>query len=95
MVTTVNDGMAALDAIETSRPDIALLDIGMPGLNGYEVVERARAKVQDTVLMIAISGWGQQADKERAAAAGFDHHLTKPVEPSQLMALLRAAVSSK
>ncbi|MEJ0034720.1 MAG: response regulator [Gammaproteobacteria bacterium] len=88
-VTVANDGTAALAAIETVRPAVALLDIGMPGLDGYEVARRARAMLQDKIVLVAITGWGQQSDKTRASAAGFDHHLTKPVEPDIINALLR------
>jgi PAS domain S-box-containing protein len=83
------DGRAALEAAQVFRPDIALLDIGMPGLNGYEVAQRMREEGWGReVTLIAITGWGQAQDRERALAAGFDHHVTKPVEPERLQALL-------
>jgi CheY-like chemotaxis protein len=85
----VHDGLAALEAAGWFRPDVILLDIGLPKLNGYEVAERIRATALGReVLLIAITGWGQEEDKRRAKEAGFDFHLTKPVEHSVLMKLL-------
>jgi CheY-like chemotaxis protein len=71
------------------RPDIALLDIGLPGLNGYELARRLRqdASTRHTVL-VAVTGWGQQEDLRRSAQAGFDHHLVKPVDPLRLRVML-------
>ena len=90
-VTSVHDGPVALSAFGEIRPDVALLDIGMPGLTGYEVARRIRASYTGASLkLIAITGWGQDIDKERAHAAGFDHHLTKPVDPQRLAELLRS-----
>jgi signal transduction histidine kinase len=89
-VTSVHDGPVALTAFHEIKPDVALLDIGMPGLTGYEVARRMRQSGAGTALtLIAITGWGQDVDKERAFAAGFDHHLTKPVDPHRLVELLR------
>ncbi len=83
------DGAAALELAERIRPDVALLDIGMPGLTGYEVAERIRSEPWGReVLLIAVSGWGQQSDKDRAQMAGFDLHLTKPVDPSEFEQLM-------
>jgi CheY-like chemotaxis protein len=92
LVTVVHDGEAALRAIEDARPDVALLDVGMPALDGYEVAQRVRALLKDSIVLIAITGWGQQSDKDRARAAGFEHHLTKPFDPSVLMTLLADVV---
>jgi CheY-like chemotaxis protein len=67
-----------------------LLDIGMPGLTGYEVARKMRQSAPRMPLtLIAITGWGQDIDKERAYAAGFDHHLTKPVDPRRLVEMLK------
>jgi CheY-like chemotaxis protein len=86
----VHDGPGALAAIASFAPEIALLDIGMPGLNGYEVAQKIREWEPATpVKLIAVTGWGQHSDKARARASGFDHHFTKPVEPERLMDLLR------
>jgi CheY-like chemotaxis protein len=68
---------------------VALLDIGMPRMNGYELAARIRAEPWGRdMLLVAVSGWGQQHDRERAANAGFDVHLTKPADPSQLDGIL-------
>ena len=88
-VELAHDGAAALRAFEQHRPDVALLDIGMPGANGYEVARRIRATPQgEAVLLIAITGWAQDSDRAQSRDAGFDHHLTKPVEPEALIGLL-------
>ncbi len=91
-VDLAHDGAAALQLFAEKRPDVALLDIGMPKTNGYEVAKQIRAKPGgDGVLLIAITGWAQDSDKARSRAAGFDHHLTKPVEPDMLIELLGPA----
>ncbi len=88
-VRIVHDGIAALDTGAAFQPDVALVDIGMPELSGYEVAERARAEPWgQRTLLIAVTGWGQESDKRRALEAGFDHHLTKPVEQEVLEGLL-------
>lgn len=90
-VTSVHDGPVALSVFNQIKPDVALLDIGMPGLTGYEVARKMRQTSAGASLkLIAITGWGQDIDKERAHAAGFDHHLTKPVDPQRLAELLRS-----
>jgi len=88
-VDLAHDGQSALRSFESRRPDVALLDIGMPNSNGYEVARRIRAVPEGRdVLLIAITGWAQDADKIESRAAGFDHHLTKPIEPDALIGLL-------
>jgi PAS domain S-box-containing protein len=91
-VALAHDGDSALRLAEQFRPGLALLDIGMPGMNGYELARRLRTAPwgQKTVLA-ALTGWGQQDDKRRAFEAGFDHHLTKPVEAGTLEAVLAEA----
>ena len=90
-VALAHDGPGALDAAGSFMPDVVLLDIGMPGMNGYEVARRLRARPEGRRLVLAaLTGWGQREDKERALEAGFDHHLTKPVDPQQLEAVLAA-----
>lgn len=94
-VRTVYGGRAAVSAAETFRPDVALLDIGMPELDGYATareIRRQRGGV-DTYL-VAITGWGQQEDKRRALEAGFATHVTKPVNPDLLRDLLRSVVTT-
>lgn len=87
-VETAHDGPAALDVAETFGPDVVLLDIGLPGLDGYEVYRRLRAGGGDRLLIIAITGYGQDSDAERSRRAGFDHHLVKPVDIRQLEELV-------
>jgi len=81
-VRTAYDGLAALQLAEQFRPQIALLDIGMPHLDGYETARRIRDRSWgNSVFLIALTGWGQQQDRLRASDAGFDRHLVKPVDP--------------
>lgn len=89
-VVTAHDGMAAVEAAERFRPQVALLDIGMPRLDGYEVARRIRAQGwgRDMVL-VAVTGWGQARDRDLAREAGFDEHFTKPLDPDQLTRTLR------
>jgi CheY-like chemotaxis protein len=84
-----HDGSAALEAMRVFNPEIVLLDLGMPGMDGYDVARRIRQhrKYKDVVL-IALTGWGQPEDRKRSNEAGFDHHLVKPVEVDALQALL-------
>ena len=86
---TAYDGKSAIEIAESFRPDVLLLDIGMPELNGYEVARRVRALPwgADTTL-VALTGWGQEDDRRRSQEAGFDAHLVKPVDHAQLMELL-------
>jgi len=75
----------ALESLDIFKPDIALLDIGMPGMDGYELARRIRATPRGNgLVLVALTGWGQADDKQRAAEAGFDEHLTKPVDPDLL-----------
>ena len=95
-VTVAYDGQQALESIETLRPEVALLDIGMPGLDGFEVARRVRLDIRlRNTLLIAVTGWGQASDKSRALAAGFDLHFTKPVEPATLIDLLGKKLSTR
>lgn len=88
-VRVAYDGMQALEELERFHPDVVLLDIGMPGLDGYEVARRMRASPRGkAVRLVALTGWGQGQDKCRAAEAGFDEHLTKPVDPALIETLL-------
>jgi PAS domain S-box-containing protein len=90
-VAVVHDGREALTAFDRFQPEVALLDIGMPEVNGYEVARIVRqGTLGRAVTLIAVTGWGQDGDKAEALAAGFNHHFTKPIEPDQLSALIRA-----
>ena len=94
-VTVVHDGREAVTAFEKMRPDAALLDIGMPGLNGYEIARIIRrAPHGRDITLVAVTGWGQENDKAQATEAGFNHHFTKPVEPDAITALLARPSSS-
>jgi len=85
----VYDGQQALSMALAFRPDVVLLDIGMPGLDGYEVARRLRAlKRGESLRIIAVTGWGQEADRTRSREAGFDVHLVKPVDPGLLTSVL-------
>jgi PAS domain S-box-containing protein len=85
------DGESALQMAELHRPEVLLLDIGMPGFNGYQVSQQIRSKLWGkSVVLIAQTGWGQDRDRELSSAAGFDHHLVKPVDPASLENLLRS-----
>src|SRR5262245_59482401 len=78
-VRIAHDGAEALVTLRDFRPDVAFLDIGMPGLTGYEVAEAVRAEPWgQEVTLVAVTGWGQVDDKIRARTAGFDRHLVKP-----------------
>jgi signal transduction histidine kinase/ActR/RegA family two-component response regulator len=93
-VTTEADGPSGLARVLEMKPDVALVDIGLPGMNGYEVARRIRAGSDAGVRLIAITGYGQPADRERALEAGFDAHLLKPVPPEALARELAAAARS-
>jgi CheY-like chemotaxis protein len=69
-------------------PQIALLDIGMPRMDGYEAARRIRTALGRRVFLVALTGWGQEEDQRRAYSAGFDHHVTKPAEPAILESLI-------
>jgi CheY-like chemotaxis protein len=93
-VTVVSNGLEALSAITAMQPEVALLDIGMPHLSGYEVARQLRqGPLGQNITLIAITGWGQDRDKARAVEAGFNHHFTKPIEPDALLDLLRSHLS--
>ena len=88
-VEVVHDGVSALERVETFHPAIVLLDIGMPGMDGYEVARRIRARpALRGVQLVALTGWGQAEDRRRSRDAGFDHHLIKPAGLDELWALL-------
>jgi len=88
---SVHGALAALDVVGSFKPDVVLLDIGLPVLNGYEVAQRLRIRKADVPMrIVALSGYGQPADRERAAQAGFDDYLVKPVEPTVLSEFLRS-----
>ena len=87
-VRTVHSGPEALATFDEFDPDVVLLDIGMPFMDGYEVARRIRARRGKGVRLIALTGWGQEEDVRRAERAGFDHHLVKPPDLEKLGKLL-------
>jgi signal transduction histidine kinase/ActR/RegA family two-component response regulator len=88
-VRVTHDGRAALDAYDAFQPGVVVLDLGMPGMDGYEVARRIRRRVGAApVMLVALTGWGQSRDRSLSQAAGFDHHLIKPVNIETLRALL-------
>jgi PAS domain S-box-containing protein len=90
-VKTAADGEQAVAVAEAFRPDVVVLDLGMPRLNGYEACQRIRARPWGREpMLIAQTGWAQDEDRRRTREAGFDHHLVKPFEPAELFALLRS-----
>ena len=90
-VDTAIDGPSALEVAARRCPQMVVLDIGMPGMNGYEVARRMRRQpALRNKTIVALTGYGQEADRQKSAEAGFDAHLVKPVEPSALEALIEA-----
>jgi CheY-like chemotaxis protein len=88
-VRMAHDGPTALEAARNYRPDVVLLDIGLPELDGYEVAKRMRQQpVLQNVVLVAMTGYGQESDRERAQEAGFDHHLVKPARFEQIQKIL-------
>ena len=88
-VRVAYSGMAALEMTKTYTPDLVFMDIGMPGMDGYEAARRIREQPGlGKIVLTALTGWGQQEDRRRTAEAGFDHHLVKPPEPNVLEDLL-------
>ncbi len=87
-VAMAHDGLQAVETVSTFQPDVALLDLGMPKLNGYDAARRIRDQWGKSLLLIALTGWGQEEDRRRSHEAGFDNHMVKPVDPQGLMKLL-------
>jgi CheY-like chemotaxis protein len=87
-VRVARNGPDALDAVRAEPPEVILLDLGMPGMDGYEVARRLRQRDGRGLLIVALTGWGQEEDRRRTREAGFDHHLVKPADPAELRLLL-------
>jgi CheY-like chemotaxis protein len=89
IVETAEDGPSGLAMLRTFRPDVALIDIGLPGIDGYMLARLAREHPETRhIRLVAVTGYGQTEDEERARTVGFDRHLTKPVDPVRLLALV-------
>jgi PAS domain S-box-containing protein len=88
-VRVAHDGRAALEAIAAEAPELVFLDIGLPGMDGYEIARRIREQPDGKhMVLVALTGWGQEEDRRRSKEAGFDHHFVKPVEPAAVQQLL-------
>ena len=87
-VTAAEDGLTGVDLAISTQPEIALVDIGLPGIDGYEVARRLRQHLGDEVMLVALTGYGQPEDRRQARAAGFDAHLTKPIDQDALAEVL-------
>jgi CheY-like chemotaxis protein len=95
-VRTTHDGPTALEAALDDPPNVVLLDIGLPGLSGYEVAKRLRQQLGcENVVLVAVTGYGQEADRKRSLEAGFDHHLVKPVDFGKLQQILATVSQSE
>jgi CheY-like chemotaxis protein len=91
-VRVAHDGPAALEAARDTRPDVVLLDLGMPVMDGFEVARQLRREPGlEGVRLVALTGWGQEEDRRRTRAAGFDEHLVKPVDLGTVQAMLAGA----
>ena len=88
-VRVIHDGVTALEAAMANVPDVMLIDIGLPGVDGYEVARRIRREPSlERVALVALTGYGREADRQQAMAAGFDYHFAKPVNPDTLQDLV-------
>jgi CheY-like chemotaxis protein len=85
------DGRAAIDLLRTVKPPIAVVDIGLPGLDGYEVARTARRELGREIVLVALTGYGSAEDEQRSLQAGFDRHVTKPVGVHELMQAIGGA----
>ena len=95
-VLTANDGVTAVQVASDHQPDVVLLDIGLPGLNGYEVAKRIRQQpAGEAVVLIALTGYGQDTDRQLSAQAGFNHHLVKPARLEQVKEILATAAEQR
>ena len=94
VVAEAEDGRQAVERVAGHHPDVVILDIGMPRLDGYEVADRIRRMDGPPIVLVALTGWGQDEDKRRSRDAGFDHHLTKPPEPDVVQRLIAACVDA-
>jgi len=84
------DGVTGVEKAVQLEPETVLIDIGLPGIDGYEVARQIRSKLRDRSRLIALSGYGREKARQQAFQAGFDDHLLKPVDPTRLLAVLRA-----
>ncbi|MBI1734632.1 MAG: response regulator [Candidatus Rokubacteria bacterium] len=95
VVDAAPEGTAGIEIVRANRPDVALVDIGLPGIDGYEVARRIRALGSPQPFLVALTGYGRPEDRQRATEAGFDAHLVKPVDPTDLAALLTRGIPGR
>ena len=89
------DGPEGIEAADEFEPAVALLDIGLPKLSGYDIARHVRGKRGGEVLLVAITGWGQEEDRRRAREAGFDHRFTKPADFDKLLSLIDKELATR
>ena len=94
-VLTAHDGMAAIRQVDGWPPDVVVLDIGLPGMSGYEVASQLRQRGDRCPGLIAVTGYGQATDARRAIEAGFEYHMTKPVDATELLAAIRRSGATR
>lgn len=94
-VRVAYDGPEAIVAADAFHPEVGLLDIGLPRLSGYDIARHIRSTRGEDVLLVAITGWGQEEDRRRAREAGFDHHFTKPADLERLMAVISQELTER
>ena len=94
-VEVAHDGYRALEIAARFEPEVVLLDIGLPGMNGYDVAKQLRQmKLARAQCLIAMTGYGSEEDRQRTEEAGFDHHIVKPIEPAELNKLLARSIAA-
>jgi two-component system, sensor histidine kinase len=94
LVQPAPDGTVGIEVIRAKNPDAVLIDIGLPGMDGYEVAERLRRQAGPSkIVLVALTGYGQEEDRRRSQQAGFDHHLIKPVNLAELQTLIAASAA--
>ena len=94
-VRVAYDGPEAIEAADEFHPAVALLDIGLPRMSGYDIARHIRGTQGNKVLLVAITGWGQDDDRRRAREAGFDHHFTKPADFEVLIELIEQEIKHR
>jgi CheY-like chemotaxis protein len=93
-VATAHDGAAAIEAALRDHPEVVLLDIAMPGMNGYDVARQLRDLLPGNIVLIALTAFGFEEEGQRCSEAGFDFHVTKPADPVKLELLIRGMIGS-
>jgi CheY-like chemotaxis protein len=88
-VSDARDGVEGVRVVIDEKPDLALVDLGLPGMDGYQVAREVRQKLGHDVVLVAVSGFGQPEDKRRALEAGFDDHITKPADVQDIESVLQ------